>query len=381
MMRAVREAAIPFNRPTTAPEQQAYVAEALRNGRISGDGPFTTRCQRLLEEVLPAHRVLLTTSCTHALELAAMLLDVGPDDEVIVPSFTFVSTANAFAIRGARIVFSDVLSATFTLDPDHVRRLVSTRTRAIVPVHYASVACEMDEIGSIAAECGASVVEDNAHGLFGSYRDRELGTIGQLGALSFHDTKNFTCGEGGALIVNDPAFAERAEILREKGTDRSRFFRGEVDKYTWVDVGSSYLPSDILAAVLLAQLEDRARIQAQREALWTSYVHELADWASERGVRLPVVPAHCHQAFHMFFLVMPDHSSREGLIGHLRERGVLAVFHYLPLHRSPAGRRFGVGVADCPTSDWISERIVRLPFFTDMTDHELEATIAAVRSF
>jgi dTDP-4-amino-4,6-dideoxygalactose transaminase len=334
-----------------------------------------------LEEALPAERVLLTTSCTHALELAAMLLEIGPGDEVIVPSFTFVSTANAFAIRGARIIFADVLSTTFTLDPDQVRQLSGPRTRAIVPVHYASIACDMDQLDAIAADCGASVVEDNAHGLFAAYRDRSLGTFGRLATLSFHDTKNFTCGEGGALLVNDQSLVERAEIIREKGTDRSKFFRGQVDKYTWVDFGSSYLPSDILAAVLLAQLEDRARIQARREAIWNFYARELAEWAARRGARLPVVPADCHQAFHMFFLVMSDQESRDALLAHLRERGVLAVFHYLPLHLSPAGRRFGGESAECPVSEWVSECIVRLPFFTDMTDDELEATVTAVRSF
>jgi dTDP-4-amino-4,6-dideoxygalactose transaminase len=372
---------VPFNRPTTARAQGEYVSQALRDGRISGDGPFTTACQEKLQALLGTERVLLTTSCTHALELAALLLDMGSGDEVVVPSFTFVSTANAFTLRGARPIFADVVPGTFTLDPDHVRRVIGPRIRAIVPVHYASIGCDMNEIITIATEHGAAVVEDNAHGLFGSYRGRQLGTIGRLGALSFHDTKNFTCGEGGALLINDRSLVDRAEIVREKGTNRSQFFRGEVDKYTWVDLGSSYLPSDILAAVLLAQLEERERIQASRERIWKFYAHGLSDWAVELGVSLPVVPSHCCQAFHMFFLVMPDLESRYSLLAHLRERGILAVFHYLPLHLSTMGRRFGGKLGDCPVSEWVSDRIVRLPFFTDITTDELETVVAAVRSF
>jgi dTDP-4-amino-4,6-dideoxygalactose transaminase len=372
---------VPFNRPTTAAKQAQYVAEALQNGRISGDGPFTTACQQALEELLGAKRVLLTTSCTHALELAALLLDIGPGDEVIVPSFTFVSTANAFAIRGARPVFADVLRDTFTLDPDHVRSLIGPRTRAVVPVHYAGVACEMDELAELASEHGASLVEDNAHGLVATYKGRLLGTLGRLGTLSFHDTKNFTCGEGGAIVINDPSLIERAEVIREKGTDRSRFFRGQVDKYTWVDFGSSYLPSDILAAVLLAQLEECSRIQVAREQTWNYYRQELAGWAEELDICLPVVPAHTAQAFHMFFLVLPDEPTRAAFIAHLAERGVLSVFHYLPLHISAMGQRFGGRVGDCPVSEWVSERLVRLPMFTDITPEQRGHVIRSVLSF
>jgi dTDP-4-amino-4,6-dideoxygalactose transaminase len=316
-----------------------------------------------------------------ALQLILRAYGIGPGDEVIVPSFTFVSSANAFALRGARPVFADVLPDTFTLDPDHVRRLIGPRTRAVVPVHYAGVPCEMDELAELTTECDAALVEDNAHGFLATYKGRLLGTLGRLGTLSFHDTKNFTCGEGGAIIINDSSLVERAEVVREKGTDRSRFFRGQVDKYTWVDVGSSYLPSDILAAVLLAQLEESFRIQAAREQTWNCYMRELADWATELDIGLPVVPAYTTQAFHMFFLVMPDESTRREFIAHLGERGVLSVFHYLPLHLSAMGQRFGGQVGDCPVSEWVSDRLVRLPMFTDITPEQREHVIRSVLSF
>ena len=374
-------AAVPFNRPTTARSQSEYVGRALHNGRISGDGPFTSACQQLLEQALGVPRVLLTTSCTHALELAASLLDIGPGDEVVVPSFTFVSTANAFAVRGARPVFADVVPETFTIDPEAVARLTGPRTRAIVPVHYAGVPAAMDELASIAEGVGASLVEDNAHGLFATYKDRNLGSLGRLGTLSFHDTKNFTCGEGGALLVNDRSLVERAEIMREKGTNRSQFFRGQVDKYTWVDFGSSYLPSDILAAVLLAQLEERTRIQACREMVWTRYTDALSEWACEQGIGVPVVLPHAQPAYHMFFLVMLEPRDQDDLIAHLRSRDILAVFHYIPLHSSPMGRRFGGRAGDCPVTEWVSDRIVRLPLFTDMTIEEQDRVIEGVLSF
>ncbi len=317
-------------------------------------------------------KALLTTSCTHALEMAALLLDIGPGDEVIVPSFTFVSTVNAFVLRGARPVFIDVRPDTLNLDETKLERLITPRTKAIVPVHYAGVGCEMDAILEVAQRYGVAVVEDNAHGLFGKYKGRYLGTFGSLATQSFHETKNFTCGEGGALLINDPQYIERAEILREKGTNRSRFFRGQVDKYSWVDVGSSYLPSDILAAFLYAQLEARAEIQAKRRHLWHYYYEHLRDWAEEHHVRLPIVPPHCEQSYHMFYLLMPSLEQRQALIAYLKSCGILSVFHYLPLHLSDMGRRFGGQEGDCPVTEEVSDRLVRLPFFNDLSPQDQE---------
>jgi len=374
-------AEIPFNRPFSTSRQFEYVREAVHNGSLSGDGPFTKRCHKLLEASLGVPKVLLTTSCTHALEMAALLLGVGPGDEVVAPSYTFVSTVNAFVLRGAKPVFCDIRPDTLNMDESLLERHLSPRTRAIVPVHYAGVGCEMDAILDIGRRHGVPVVEDNAHGIFGEYRGRWLGTLGALGAHSFHDTKNFTCGEGGALFVNDSRYAERAEIIREKGTDRSRFFRGQVDKYSWVDVGSSYLPSDLLAAFLLAQLETRDEIQGRRRALWESYRAGLADWAHRQGARLPFVPPHCGQAYHMFYLLLPSGEARRALIEHARRRGVACVFHYLPLHLSLMGRSFGGREGDCPVSESVSERIVRLPFFTGMEAGEVERVLETVTSF
>jgi dTDP-4-amino-4,6-dideoxygalactose transaminase len=372
---------IPFNRPSFVGNEGRYIEDALRAGHLSGDGAFTTKCQAILESVLGVPKALLTTSCTHALELAALLLDLQPGDEVILPSFTFVSTANAFVMRGARPVFADCDPCTFNVDPDHVARLVTDRTRAIVPVHYAGVSCRMDRIEALAATRGLPIVEDNAHGLFGSFRGKPLGTFGSMAALSFHETKNITCGEGGAILINDAALVERAEILREKGTDRARFFRGEVDKYTWVDLGSSWLPSDILAAVLLAQLEGWADIQARRRTLWDRYRAELRDWADARGVRLPVVPEDCEQAYHMFHILLPTAPARDRFLTHMKGLGILAVHHYVPLHSSPMGRSLNPDAEDCPVTTDISARLARLPFFTAMTEAEQAAVIDGVRSF
>jgi dTDP-4-amino-4,6-dideoxygalactose transaminase len=332
----------------------------------------------LLEQQLAIHKALLTTSCTHALEMAALLLNIRPGDEVIVPSFTFVSTVNAFVLRGARPVFADIHPDTLNLDESQIERLVTTRTRAIVPVHYAGVGCEMDTIGEIAARHGLAVVEDNAHGLFGKYRGRYLGTFGSLASQSFHETKNFICGEGGALLINDSQYCERAEILREKGTNRSRFFRGQVDKYTWVDAGSSYLPSDILAAFLLAQLESREQIQAKRRRIWEYYHEHLQTWACERGVALPVVPSWCEQPYHMFYLVLPSLEQRQDMIAHLKQHGIMAVFHYLPLHLSDMGRGFGGRPGDCPVTESFSDRLLRLPFYNDLTEEDQARVVDAI---
>lgn len=372
---------VPFNRPYLAGRELEHVTEALRAGHASGDGSFTARCSKLLEEILGAPKVFLTTSCTHALEMAALLLEVGPGDEVIVPSFTFVSTANAFALRGARPMFADIRSDTLNLDEARLERLVSPRTKAIVVVHYAGVGCEMDVIGEIAGRHGISVVEDNAHGLFGRYRGRALGSFGALAAHSFHETKNVTCGEGGALAINDPRYVDRAEIIREKGTDRSRFFRGEVDRYTWVDFGSSYLPSDLLAAFLYAQLEERREIQHRRMAIWKRYHEALGDWAPEQGVRLPVVPVQCEQPCHLYYLILPTAERRDALIAHLRAANILAVFHYVPLHTSLMGRRFGGRPGDCPVTEDVSKRLLRLPFYTGMTADEQALVMERVLAF
>lgn len=376
------EAMIPFNRPALLGKELEYVKEAFSRLQVSGDAHFCRRAEKLIEDAVGVKKALLTTSCTHALEMSAMLLDVTPGDEVIVPTFTFVSTVNAFVLRGAKPVFADIRPDTLNLDEAKLEALVTDRTKAIVPVHYAGVGCEMDAIAEVATRRGGvAIVEDNAHGLFGSWRGRPLGTFGELATQSFHETKNFTCGEGGALLVNDAAFVERAEILREKGTNRSRFFRGQVDKYTWIDIGSSYVLSDILGAMLLAQLELRDIIQARRRRIWERYANELASWAEAKGVRLPFVPEYATQTWHMFHLLLPGLAARTRFIQHLDERGVKAVFHYLPLHLSPMGLRYGGKPGDCPVGERVSDQLVRLPLFTELGDAEQTTIIEAVRSF
>ena len=370
---------VPFNRPCLAGNEYKYIAEAIANGQASGDGPFTRRCHELLERELQAPKVLLTTSCTHALEMAAILLDCGPDDEIIIPSFTFVSTANAFALRGARIVFADIRLDTLNLDESRLQSLITKRTKAIVPVHYAGVACEMDAICSLAREHGVQVVEDNAHSLFARYKGKLTGTFGCLSTQSFHETKNIICGEGGALVVNDPEMVDRATIIREKGTNRSQFFRGQVDKYTWVDIGSSYLPSDLLAAFLLAQLEGRKEIQTKRRRVWEYYCRHLQRLAQEDKVRLPVVPAECEQAYHMFYLILPSLECRQALIAHLKDHGILSVFHYVPLHLSAMGMKFGG--RECPVTEDLSSRLLRLPFYNDLTEDDQARVVGLVKDF
>ena len=365
---------IPFNRPTHTRLVDEYVAQALHSGHISGDGDFTRRCQELLGALLEDATILLTTSGTHALELMALLLDIGPGDEVIVPSFTFSSTVNAFVLRGATPVFIDIRRDTLNLDENKLDSLITPRTRAIVPVHYAGVACEMDPIMEIAGRHDVTVVEDNAHGLFGEYRGKPLGTFGVMAAQSFHETKNFSCGEGGAIVINDPRYVERAEIIREKGTDRRKFFRGLVDKYTWVDIGSSYLPSDLLAAMLLAQLEDREWVWEHRSTVWNRYAAELTAWSRANRVQMPFVPEHCRTPYHLFHMIMPSTQARDGLIDHLRAAGILAVFHYQPLHLSPFGQRVQP-VSDCPVTEDIAMRLVRLPFYTNMQETDVDAVI------
>jgi len=372
---------INFNKPYIAKNEVEYIQKSLQNRHIAGDGEFTKKCHTLLEETLKIPKVLLTTNCTHALDMTALLLDLQPGDEVIVPAFTFVSTVNAFVLRGAKPVFIDIRPDTLNLDEKLIEDLITPRTRAIYLVHYAGVGCEMDEIIRISAKHGIPVVEDNAHGLFAKYRNRYLGTFGCMAAQSFHETKNFTSGEGGALLINDKDLIEKAEIIREKGTNRSRFFRGQIDKYTWVNVGSSYLPSEILAAVLFSQLEEREKIQGRRQEIWNFYFEHLSGWASENGVTLPFVPAYCDQAYHIFYMLMPDLDIRTRFITHLKSQEIMAVFHYLPLNLSDMGRGFGGKEGDCPITEKISDQLVRLPFYFDLTLQDLEKVIKAINDF
>jgi len=372
---------IPFNKPCLTGSEMLYVANAIILGHSAGDGSYSRACHALLERELGVAKALLTTSCTHALELAALLLDIRPGDEVIVPSFTFVSTINAFVLRGARPVFADIRPDTLNLDERLLESLITPRTRAIVPVHYAGVGCEMDAILDIAGRHGVAVVEDNAHGLFARYKGRFLGTFGALATQSFHETKNITCGEGGALLINDANYIARAEILRDKGTNRKQFIRGEVDKYTWVDIGSSYPPSDILAAFLLAQLERRGEILGKRAAAWNFYDRHLAGWAEAQGIRRPVIPDCCEQAYHMYYLLMPSPEARQRLIDSLAQHGILGVFHYTPLHTSTMGRRFGGRPGQCPVTESVSGRLLRLPFYNSITTDEQASVVEAILAF
>jgi dTDP-4-amino-4,6-dideoxygalactose transaminase len=372
---------IPFNKACLTGNELVYMSQAVENAHISGDGPFSRKCHDWFEQNLGVEKALLTTSCTHALEMIAFLLDIQPGDEVIFPSFTFVSTVNAFVIRGAQPVFIDIRPDTLNLDENKLESLITERTKAIMVVHYAGVSCEMDSILKIAERHGIPVLEDNAHGLFGSYKGKPLGTLGVMATQSFHETKNVTCGEGGALLINDRQYIERAEILREKGTDRSRFFRGQVDKYTWVDQGSSYLPSDMLAAFLFAQLESYTQIQAIRKGIWETYNRELADWALGQGIRMPIVPENCQQAYHMFYMLLPSLEYRQMLIEYLKEKGIWSVFHYLPLHLSEMGQQFGGKSGDCPVTEDISDRLLRLPFYNCLSENDQRYVINTVQSF
>ena len=375
------EGRIPFNRPYLVGSEFARMREAVEGLVISEGGPFTERCEELLVEMTGAEAALLTSSCTHALEMSAILLDLKEGDEVVVPSFTFVTTANAFALRGARPVFADVRPDTLNLDEGCLRSSITPRTRAIVAVHYAGVACELDQVRAIADEAGATLVEDNAHGLLGRYRSKPLGTFGALACQSFHETKNLTCGKGGALLVNDLSLLNRARVVRNKGTNRHELLEGLVDKYTWVALGSSYQPSDLLSAFLLCQLEARDEIQARRRAIWERYHDGLADWAESHGVRRPVVPEHVEQSYHMYYLLLPTAEDRGRFIAHLGSRAVNAVFHYVPLHLSPMGRILGGRPGECPVTEDVSARLVRLPFFTGLDTDSQDVVIEAVREY
>lgn len=372
---------IPFNKPSIVGPELTYLTEAVVGGHASGDGPFTKRAQAMLEAALGGARVLLTTSCSSALELAALLCDLRPGNEVIMPSFTFVSTANAVVLRGATPVFVDIRADTLNLDETLIEAAIGPRTRAILPVHYAGIGCEMDAIMAIARGHGLAVVEDAAQGIGAAYRGRPLGSIGDLGCLSFHETKNVSCGEGGALIIARQDLIARAEILREKGTNRSQFLRGQVDKYTWVDAGSSFLPSDMLAAYLVGQLENIERITARRRHIFTRYAEALAPLAAAGRIRLPVIPPHCAPNYHMFYILTADIEERTALIAHLRARGILAVFHYVPLHLSPFGRSLTPTPPHLPVTDDASARLLRLPMFFDLTDSALDDVAGEVLRF
>lgn len=360
---------IPFNRPFMTGRELDNIREAHMYGQLAGDGPFTKKCQAWLQQQLGCQRAFLTHSGTAALEMAALLADIQPGDEIIMPSFTFVSTANAFVLRGGIPVFVDIREDTMNIDETKIEQAITSRTRAIVPVHYAGVACEMDAILSLAGRHGLLVIEDAAHGIMSSYKGRQIGTMGQLAALSFHETKNIISGEGGALLINEERFIARAEIIREKGTDRSRFFRGEVDKYTWTDIGSSYLPSELVAAFLYAQMEAAKEIMQRRLAVWQRY-HTALQPAQHSGfVRCPVIPPSCLHNAHMFYLFMESEAKRSLFIAGLKEAGIHAVFHYVPLHSSPAGLRFGRVHGNMEVTDRVSSRLVRLPLWVGLEEH------------
>jgi dTDP-4-amino-4,6-dideoxygalactose transaminase len=375
-----RSVKVPFNRPHMTGKELAYIAEAHRNHRLAGDGPFSAKCSAWLEVRTGTRKALLTHSCTGALEMAAILADIQPGDEVIMPSYTFVSTANAFVLRGGVPVFVDIRPDTLNIDESRIEAAITPRTRAVVAVHYAGVGCEMEAILDIARRHSLLVIEDAAQALMTEHRGRSLGSIGHLGTVSFHETKNVISGEGGALLVNDERFVERAQVVREKGTNRASFFRGEVDKYTWVDIGSSYLPGEIIAAFLWAQLEEADPITARRIELWNRYHARLEPCEKSGRIRRPVIPPGCRHNAHMYYVLLPSLEHRTRLIARLRERGIGAVFHYVPLHSSPAGRRFGHAAGSMEVTDRVSDRLLRLPLWlgidpgvADQIGREIEA--------
>jgi len=373
---------IPFNAPPVVGSELEYMQSAMASGKLCGDGGFTRRCQQWMEQRFGSKKVLLTPSCTASLEMAALLIDLQPGDEVIMPSYTFVSTANAFVLRGATIVFVDIRPDTLNIDERKIEAAITEKTRAIVPVHYAGVACEMDAIMALAAKHQLWVIEDAAQGVMSRYKGRALGTIGHIGCFSFHETKNYTAGgEGGATLINDAALVERAEIIREKGTNRSQFFRGQVDKYTWRDIGSSYLMADLQAAYLWAQLEAADRINQQRLRLWQRYYNALQPLAAQGRLQLPSLPADCEHNAHMFYIKLRDSDDRQALISWMKEAEILTVFHYIPLHSSPAGQRFGRFHGEERFTTAESERLLRLPLFYNLTDNNQNTVISSLLSF
>jgi dTDP-4-amino-4,6-dideoxygalactose transaminase len=372
---------IPFSKPFIAGKELYYIAQAVAYGNISGDGQFTQACSQLLEKRFNIHKVLLTPSCTAALEMAAMLCDLSPGDEVILPSFTFVSTANAFVRLGVRPVFVDIRRDTLNIDESLIEDAITSRTKAICPVHYAGVGCEMERIGAIARGHGLKVVEDAAQAVNAFYNGDSLGSIGMLASYSFHETKNFICGEGGALCVNTPELVERAEIIRDKGTNRKQFLRGQTDKYTWVDIGSSYVPSEICSAFLFAQLEMMDQINERRRTLYQTYRKHLKPLEGEGLLRLPCIPEECTSNSHLFYILLPDLETRNDLMAHLKRCGILAVFHYVPLHSSPMGRKFGYEVGDLPVTEQLSGRLLRLPLYHDLTEDDQLEVVRAIKTF
>jgi dTDP-4-amino-4,6-dideoxygalactose transaminase len=370
---------IPFNKPYLTGNELGYIQESLKSGNIVGNGGFTKKCESLMEEIFGAKKVLLTGSCTDAIEMASLLANLETDDEVIVPSFTFVSTVNAFILRGAKPVFVDIREDTLNIDETKIEENITGRTKAIFPVHYAGVSCEMDTIMDIAKRYNLSVVEDAAQGVYAKYKGRYLGAIGNLGTYSFHGTKNYICGEGGALVINDESLIERAEILREKGTNRSKFLRGEIDKYTWVDVGSSFLLSDVLASFLYAQLENLDEINRKRKAIFEFYYENLKELEESGELRLPIIPDGCETNYHLFYILLYSEEKRDFLMDQLKDAGIQAVFHYVPLHNSPMGMRFGYRDGDLPLTENLSGRLLRLPFYADLGLEEQKFVVDMVR--
>lgn len=373
---------IPFNQPALIGTELDYLKQAIASDKLSGDGNFTRKCERWFEQQFGTARALLTPSCTASLEMAAILLNIQAGDEVIMPSYTFVSTANAFVLRGAKVVFVDIRPDTMNIDERKIEAAITPRTKAIVPVHYAGVACEMDSIMALAEQYQLWVVEDAAQGVMSRYKGKALGTIGHLGCFSFHETKNYTAGgEGGAMLINDPTLIERAEIIREKGTDRSQFFRGQVDKYTWRDLGSSFLMSDLQAAYLFAQLEQAEKINRKRLDLWQNYQNAFKPLAEKGRITLPNIPNECEQNGHLFYLKLADMADRTAFIEYLKQQGILAVFHYVPLHSSPAGQRFGEFVGEDSFTTQESERLVRLPLFYNLSESDQQTVIDVALSY
>ncbi|MFA5337132.1 MAG: dTDP-4-amino-4,6-dideoxygalactose transaminase [Candidatus Omnitrophota bacterium] len=372
---------IPFNKPFIIGKELYYIKQAVENGHISGDGAFTKKCHAFLEKNLKAKKILLTTSCTAALEMASVLCEIDPGDEVILPSFTFPSTANAFYLRGAKLVFVDIRPDTLNIDEGKIENAITSRTKIIVPVHYAGVACEMDIIIKIAKQHKLYVVEDAAQGVNAAYKNKYLGTIGDFGAFSFHETKNYICGEGGAIVINNDKFIERAEIIRDKGTNRSKFFRGEIDKYTWIDVGSSYLPSDLLAAFLYAQFKNMKEITLRRKEIYHTYLNGLVALAKEGLLQLPIVPDCCKPNYHMFHIVVKNKTIRDDLLNYLSSKNIKAIFHYIPLHLSPVGGMLGYKVNQLPVTESISNRLLRLPFYYSLNKREQAEIIKEINRF
>ncbi len=370
-----------FNNPPFVGNELEYVRQAIDNQKICGDGPFTKKCSQWIEAKTGTSKALLTTSCTHATEMAALLLDIKPGDEVIMPSYTFVSTADAFVLRGAKAVFVDIRPDTMNIDENLIENAITEHTKAIVPVHYAGVSCEMDKITELALKYNLKIVEDAAQGLLSTYKGKMLGTIGDFGCYSFHETKNYSMGEGGALLIRDPNYIEKAEIIREKGTNRSKFFRGQIDKYTWVDAGSSYLPSDLNAAYLWAQLEQADKIFDNRMKTWNLYYELLTDLQKQGVISLPVVPENCTHNAHMFYIKAKDLDERTHLIDFLKEQGILAVFHYIPLHTAPAGKKFGVFCGEDRYTTKESERLVRLPMYYGLEEEKVVYIANKIKDF